>query len=58
MDEDLMFESWGQLKKQVAPGIDNIDAAACSTKLNRRVTTLVDKLKSVAYRIKRVHIDK
>jgi group II intron reverse transcriptase/maturase len=61
LDEDLMFESWGQLKKQVAPGIDKVDAATYSTELNRRVTTLVDKLKREAYRanqIKRVYIDK
>ncbi|MES9819098.1 MAG: reverse transcriptase domain-containing protein [Candidatus Thiodiazotropha sp.] len=61
LDEDLIFESWGQLKKNVAPGIDNVDAERYSTELNSRVTTLVDKLKRGAYRanrIKRVYIDK
>ncbi len=61
LDEDLIYESWGQLKKNVAPGIDNVDAERYSTELNSRVTTLVDKLKRGAYRanrIKRVYIDK
>jgi hypothetical protein len=61
LDEDLMFESWGQLKRQAAPGVDNIDAATYATELNRRVTMLVDKLKREAYRanqIMRVYIDK
>ncbi len=61
LEEDLLYESWGQLKKNVAPGIDGIDAATYSTELNSRVTALVDKLKRGAYRanrIKRVYIDK
>jgi RNA-directed DNA polymerase len=61
LDEGLMFESWGQLKKNVAPGIDNIDAQAYSQELSAHITALVDKLKRGAYRanrIKRVYIDK
>jgi len=61
LEEGLLYGSWGQLKKNVAPGIDNIDAATYSTELNSRVTALVDKLKRGAYRanrIKRVYIDK
>jgi RNA-directed DNA polymerase len=58
LEEDLLYESWGQLKKNVAPGIDNVDAATYSTELNSRVTALVDKLKREVYRanrIKRLH---
>lgn len=61
LDEGLLFGSWGQLKKNVAPGIDGIDAEAYSQELSTRITTLVDKLKRGAYRanrIKRVYIDK
>jgi RNA-directed DNA polymerase len=50
LDEGLMFESWGQLKKNVAPGIDNIDAQAYSQELSAHITALVDKLKRGAYR--------
>lgn len=61
LDEDLMVDSWGQLKKNVAPGIDAVDAGSYSTELNSRVATLVDRLKRGTYRanrIKRVYIDK
>lgn len=61
LDEDLLFESWGQLKKNVAPGIDDIDAEAYSKELSTHITAWVDKLKRGVYRanrIKRVYIDK
>jgi RNA-directed DNA polymerase len=41
LEEGLLFESWGQLKKNVAPGIDNVDAATYSTELNSRVRACV-----------------
>lgn len=61
LDEGLMFESWGQLKKSAASGIDNIDADRYSKQLSSNVRGLVDKLKRGAYRanrIKRVYLDK
>ncbi len=61
LDEGLLFESWGQLKKHVAPGIDGIDVEDYAQELSTHITTLVDKLKRGAYRanrIKRVYIDK
>lgn len=61
LDEGLLFESWGQLKKNVAPGIDGVNAEAYSQELSTRITALVDKLKRGTYRanrIKRVYIDK
>ncbi len=61
LDEGLMFESWGQLKKGAASGIDNIDAARYFKQLSTNVKGLVDKLKRGAYRanrIKRVYLDK
>lgn len=61
LDEGLMLESWGQLKKNAAPGIDNVDAESYFQKLSTNVRGLVDKLERDAYRatrIKRVYIDK
>ncbi|MDH5217408.1 MAG: group II intron reverse transcriptase/maturase [Gammaproteobacteria bacterium] len=61
LEEDLLYESWGQLKKNVAPGIDGVDAQTYSEELSTHITTLTDKLKRGAYRanrIKRVYIDK
>ena len=61
LDERLMYESWGQLKKQSAPGIDNVDAESYYKELGTNIRGLVDKLKRGAYRanrIKRVYIDK
>lgn len=61
LDEGLLYESWGQLKKNAAPGIDGVDADAYSHELSTHITTLKDKLKRGTYRanrIKRVYIDK
>lgn len=61
LEEELMLESWGQLKKSAAPGIDQVDAANYFEKLSSNVSDLVDKLKRGAYRanrIKRVYLDK
>ena len=61
LDEGLMLESWGQLKKHSAPGIDNVDAERYFEQLSTNVRGLVNKLKRGAYRanrIKRVYVDK
>jgi RNA-directed DNA polymerase len=61
LDEGLMLESWGQLKKHAAPGVDNVDAQGYFEKLSTHVRGLVDKLKRGSYRanrIKRVYLDK
>ena len=61
LDEALMWESWGQLKKDSAPGIDGIDAETYRKELGTNVSVLVDKLKRGAYRanrIQRVYIEK
>ena len=61
LDEELMSESWGQLKKHSAPGIDNMDAERYFEKLSKNVQGLVSKLKRGTYRanrIKRVYIEK
>ena len=61
LDEGLMLESWGQLKKHSAPGIDNVDAESYFERLSTNVRGLVNKLKRGTYRanrIKRVYLDK
>jgi RNA-directed DNA polymerase len=61
LDERLMYESWGQLKKHSAPGIDDVVAERYAKKLSTNVKELVQKLKSGSYRanrIKRVYLDK
>jgi RNA-directed DNA polymerase len=61
LDEELLLESWGQLKKRSAPGIDNIDAEHYRETLSTNVRELVGKLKRGTYRanrIKRVYLDK
>ena len=61
LDEDLMLQSWGQLKKRAAPGIDRVDAKSYFEELSTHVARLVDKLKTGSYRanrIQRVYIDK
>jgi group II intron reverse transcriptase/maturase len=61
LDERLMYESWGQLKKHSAPGIDDVDAERYAKELSTNVKELVQKLKSGSYRakrIKRVYLDK
>ena len=61
LDEALMYESWGQLKKSAAAGIDNMDAKHYVEKLSTNITGLIDKLKRGTYRanqIKRVYLNK
>jgi len=61
LDENLLRESWGQLNKTAAPGIDNITAEHYAKKLSDNLSSLEDKLKTGRYRsgpIKRVNIPK
>lgn len=61
LDEDLLYESWKQLNKSAAPGIDNIDAEKYAEQLSGNLSTLKDKLRTGDYRcapIKRVYIPK
>lgn len=61
LDEGLMLESWGKLKKSAASGIDKMDADSYFEKLSTNVKGLVDKLKRGTYRanrIKRVYLEK
>jgi len=61
LDERLLYESWGALKKTAAPGIDQINAHQYAENLNANLTCLVSRLKTQRYRsasIKRVYIPK
>ena len=61
LDEDLLYESWRQLNKSAAPGIDRITATQYAEQLRDNLSTLKDKLKAGCYRcahIKRVYIPK
>ena len=61
LDEDLLYQSWGQLNKASASGIDNIDARKYADHLTENITALKDKLKQGSYRanqVKRVYIPK
>jgi len=61
LDERLMYESWGQLNKTAAPGIDKINANKYAVKLSENLSSLVTKLKTQTYRsasIKRLYIPK
>jgi len=61
LDEDLLYRSWGQLKKDAAPGVDGLTAKVFKQNLSLNVSSLVDELKSGRYRtkaIKRIHIPK
>lgn len=61
LDEGLLCESWGQLNKSAAPGIDNINAQQYAEQLSENLSKLKDKLKTSRYKcapIKRVYIPK
>ena len=61
LDERLMYESWGQLNKSAAPGIDRINVKQYAEQLNANLSQLVTKLKTNRYRsgaIKRTYIPK
>ena len=61
LDENLFYESWGQLNKAAAPGIDNIKAVQYAANLSENLSNLKASLKTGCYRsspIKRVYIPK
>ncbi len=49
LDEDLLYESWIQLNKSAAPGVDNIHAEEYAEQLSGNLSTLKDKLKTGDY---------
>lgn len=61
LDSDLLVQSWGQLNKQSAPGIDGITFDDYRPNLLSHIDRLSGQLKNKQYRaanIKRVHIPK
>ena len=58
---DLLYQSWGQLNKQAASGIDGITPSAYESRLPENIQRLDTQLKAKRYRastIKRVYIPK
>ena len=49
LDENLFYESWGQLNKSAAPGIDRINAQQYAEQLSDNLSRLKDKLKTQRY---------
>jgi|SRR5690554_5584707 len=61
LDTDLLVQSWGQLNKQSAPGIDGVTFNDYQPNLMSHINRLSGQLKHKQYRaadIKRVHIPK
>lgn len=61
VNADRLFQSWGQLNKQGAAGIDGITTGSYKTRLLENITRLNEGLRSKSYRcsaIKRVFIPK
>ncbi|WJG09433.1 group II intron reverse transcriptase/maturase [Aliiglaciecola sp. LCG003] len=61
LGDDLLYQSWGQLNKRAAPGIDGITMPKYQTSLVENVTRLSSALEAKRYRaddIKRVFIPK
>ena len=61
LEENLFYESWGQLNKAAAPGIDNTNAGQYAANLSENLSNLKHRLKVGGYRsapIKRVYIPK
>jgi len=61
LNSDRLFQSWGQLNKQGAAGIDGITTKTFKASLLDNITRLNDELRSKTYRcsaIKRVFIPK
>lgn len=58
---DLLYQSWGRMNKQSAPGVDGVTAETFQARLPMHIQSLADRLKNKAYRagnIKRVMIPK
>jgi len=61
LDSDLLIQSWGQLNKRSAPGIDGVTASDFEHRLPENIARLSRELKQKCYRaddIKRVFIPK
>ena len=54
INEEMLYESYGQLKRQAAPGIDGIDVAAYGKELRTNIGRLVQRLKEGRYRARHV----
>lgn len=61
LNTDLLYQSWGQLNKQSAPGIDGITSSVYEAGLVENIQQLAEQLRQKRYRanaIKRVFIPK
>jgi group II intron reverse transcriptase/maturase len=61
LDADLLVQSWGQLNKRSAAGVDGVSANDYKQALSENIDTLHDQLKHKCYRVdhvKRVYIPK
>jgi len=61
LDSDLLYQSWGQLNKQAAAGIDGITIPKYQSRLPENIKRLEEELRDKKYRssdIKRVFIPK
>jgi len=61
LNSDLLYQSWGQLNKQSAPGIDGITSSVYEAGLVENIQRLAEQLRQKSYRatvIKRVLIPK
>jgi group II intron reverse transcriptase/maturase len=61
LSKDMLYESWGQLKKRAAAGIDGVTAPMYEQQLAENISALDSSLKAKCYRandIKRVFIPK
>ena len=61
LDSDFLTQSWGQLNKKAAAGIDGISIAKYQSKLPENIQRLTQQLRNKSFRaadIKRVFIPK
>lgn len=61
LNSDLLIQSWGQINKQSAPGIDGVTPSQFKQRLPENIERLAHQLKTKSYRvgdIKRVFIPK
>jgi group II intron reverse transcriptase/maturase len=54
LDAQLLLDSWGDLNKKAASGVDGVSARAYAENLEANVEALVERLKSKRYRAKLV----
>ena len=61
LDADLLIQSWGQLNKRSAPGIDGVTADDFKLSLSDNITRISESLRNKSFRVsdvKRVFIPK